>query len=74
MLTITITETQDVDNDLEKLNSLKTIFECFSGDDEVHLKIDQTHRIVTFRLPQKINVNLDMLELLYSIDNIEVEI
>ena len=74
MLNITITQTDDMDKDLEALDSIVTTLECFPGNKEVRLKIvDQWYEITLLRLNMKVDSdNMDMVELLLAIDNVEV--
>ena len=76
MITITIQQTDNIDNDFEILDQVINTLDVFSGNDEVRLKIkDQFYEITLLQLPQKVEAdNADMLELLFGIEGIEVEL
>ena len=76
MITITIQQTDNIDKDFETLDQIINTLDVFSGNDEVRLKIkDQFYEITLLQLPQKVEAdNADMLELLFGIEGIEVEL
>ena len=73
---ITIVQTDNIDSDLETLDTVLCTLECFPGNEEVRLKIvDQWYEITLLKLPQKVDAeSVDLIELLFSIDNIEIEL
>ena len=76
MITITINQTDNIDNDLNKLDQITNVLDVFPGNDEVKLKIiDQWYEITLMKMKQRVDAeNADMLELLFGIEGIEVEL
>lgn len=77
MLIISIPTTYNTANDLKKLDQIITILDCYPGDEEVRIKLMQqteTGLARVFCMPQQVDNDVDMLELLYGIDDIDVEI
>ena len=73
---ITIQQTDDIDKDLDTLGTVLNTLECFPGNEELRLKIvDQWYEITLLALPQKVDSeNVDLIELLFGIENIGVEL
>jgi len=75
MLVITIKKGTNIETDLQTLDYITGTLDCFPGNDEVHLILHDNGKLREFRMPQRVDTdNMDMFEVLYSIDEIEIDI